>query len=442
LLKGKSIATVSIIVGIIIVTTIIDTSIVGIVTSSGGLTASTRDLGFFAFTVILLAVGQFIIHHFVQTEDLKNGHKIANVKLYPIGTLVSILVYILVTLLAFTFVEMIFTKSYHLIVIKLVILISYGTSFCLLAILAWRLLSWLKTSFNLNVFLYFLAICLVSINAIITIAYLYNEFSDNPDVIKPRRSLPGLFASPDVIFGTAYTLTSVMSFVMMWLATAVSLRNYSSKLAKIKFWIIIVLPLAYFLGQFQPLILYSFSDFRTSDPITFGIVYNIVISASKPLGAVLFGLAFWQTSKSIRNNTVKKYLIISAYGMTLLFTSNQPLGLIFAPYPPFGLSTISYMSFASYLILAGIYASAISVANDTNLRRSIKDSVNKRTNLLNDIGTAQMKNQFESMIMRQTRLLSSKMENETGIKASLEEDELKRYIDIAIQEAKNAIRKK
>ena len=127
--------------------------------------------------------------------------------------------------------------------------------------------------------------------------------------------------------------------------------------------------------------------------------------------------------------------------MTLLFTSNQPLGLIFAPYPPFGLSTISYMTLASYLILAGIYASAISVANDTNLRRSIKDSVNKRTNLLNDIGTAQMKNQFESMIMSQTRLLSSKIQNETGIETSLEEGELKRYIEIAIQEAKNAIKK-
>jgi hypothetical protein len=36
----------------------------------------------------------------------------------------------------------------------------------------------------------------------------------------------------------------------------VLLRNYSSNLAKIKYWILIVLPLAYFLGQFQPLFLY------------------------------------------------------------------------------------------------------------------------------------------------------------------------------------------
>ena len=61
--------------------------------------------------------------------------------------------------------------------------------------------------------------------------------------------------------------------------------------------------------------------------------------------------------------------------MTLLFTSNQPLGLIFAPYPPFGLATICYMTLASYLILLGIYSSAISVANDTTLRRSIKKSL-------------------------------------------------------------------
>ncbi len=127
--------------------------------------------------------------------------------------------------------------------------------------------------------------------------------------------------------------------------------------------------------------------------------------------------------------------------MTLLFTSNQPLGLIFAPYPPFGLATICYMSLASYLILLGIYSSAISVANDTRLRRSIKKSLSTRTNLLDNIGDAEMKQQFESMIIRQTRALSAKIEHDTGIESSLDETELKHYIEIAIEEAKSRIKK-
>jgi hypothetical protein len=42
-----------------------------------------------------------------------------------------------------------------------------------------------------------------------------------------------------------------------------------------------------------------------ADPISFGIIYNIIIGASKPLGALLFGIAFWQVSSLIHNDTVK-----------------------------------------------------------------------------------------------------------------------------------------
>jgi len=349
--------------------------------------------------------------------------------------------YLLVTILVFICIEALFANSYHLIALKLAISISYGTSLIVLSVLVWNLFSWLRINHSLNVLLYLIAISVNSLNAAITIAYLLTEYSDNPDIVRPQRSLTGAYSIINVKIGTAYVLTSVISFVLMWLATAVLLRNYSSRLAKIKFWILIVLPLAYFLGQFQPLFLYTFTDFRMTNPVTFGIIYNIVINASKPIGALLFGIAFWQTSKLINNDSVKKYLILSGYGMTLLFTSNQPLGLIFAPYPPFGLATICYMSLASYLILLGIYSSAISVANDTKLRRSINKSLTTRTNLLDKIGDAEMKQQLESMIMKETRILSTKIEHDTGIQPSLDEKELKHYIEIAIDEAKARARK-
>ena len=99
------------------------------------------------------------------------------------------------------------------------------------------------------------------------------------------------------------------------------------------------------------------------------------------------------------------------------------------------------MSLADYLILLGIYSSAISVANDTRLRRSIKKSLSTRTNLLDNIGDAEMKQQFESMIIRQTRALSAKIEHDTGIDSSLDETEIKHYIEIAMEEAKSRIKK-
>ena len=62
----------------------------------------------------------------------------------------------------------------------------------------------------------------------------------------------------------------------------------------------------------------------------------------------------------------------SGYGLLLLFTANQHQIIQLNPYPPFGLPTICYVGLASYLILVGIYSSALSVANDFELRRSIE----------------------------------------------------------------------
>jgi hypothetical protein len=113
-------------------------------------------------------------------------------------------------------------------------------------------------------------------------------------------------------------------------------------------------------------------------------------STDRTVGGILFGIAFWTVAKNIVMTEVKEYMTISAFGMMLLFTSNQPLGLTFLSYPPFGLATISFFGLASYLILIGVYSSAISVANDVKVRRYIKNSVEQEASLLGNIGTAQM----------------------------------------------------
>ena len=80
-------------------------------------------------------------------------------------------------------------------------------------------------------------------------------------------------------------------------------------------------------------------------------------------------------------------MIISAYGMTLLFAADQPISLILIPYPPFGLVSICFMVMATYLVYLGIYSSALSVAEDSRLRRSIRNIALKESQFLDVIGT-------------------------------------------------------
>jgi len=65
------------------------------------------------------------------------------------------------------------------------------------------------------------------------------------------------------------------------------------------------------------------------------------------------------------------------------------------PYPPFGLARVSFIGLASFLVMIGIYSSAISVSQDTKLRESIRRSAVSESKLLHNIGTAQMEQELQ-----------------------------------------------
>jgi hypothetical protein len=169
-----------------------------------------------------------------------------------------------------------------------------------------------------------------------------------------------------------------------------------------------------------------------------GIVYTLFLYSVKPLGGILFGIAFWRMSKSIDHVQIKNYMIISAYGMMLMFASNQPTGLIQAPYPPFGLVTIAFFGLAAFLFLIGVYSSAISVSQDRNIRTYIKNSA-KQLTFLGGIGSSEMEKEIQKIVknlMIEAEAKTHTLENTTGIESSLQEQDIKEYVKIAIQQAR------
>jgi hypothetical protein len=428
-----------IIIIFIIIAIIVDTSIVSIATSAGGLRSSVSDIALFIFVVIVFAVGQYVILAFVKQLYKDKEDRIGGLKQHSLDLIdkaVTITQYALVAILVFTILQMLFMSSYHILILKATIFISYSLSFILLALLAKRFFSWFKLNHNLVVLAYALATTMISINAIITIIYINNEFINDPAIIRPIRSLTGALVSPDITLSSFYVISSVLSFILTWIATVLLLRHYSRKLGIIKYWIIVSIPLAYFLSQFQPLFLYSFADLRLSNPVLFGIIYNLIFSVSKPAGGVLFGIAFWIVAKNLTNKTVKNYMVISAYGMMLLFTANQPTGLTLIPYPPFGLTSICFMVLAVYLVFLGVYSSAASVSEDTRLRQSIRKIALRESQFLDAIGTAEMEQELQRRVIAIYAKTKYSMVEETGISSSVDENDIKSYLQEILEEIK------
>jgi hypothetical protein len=127
-------------------------------------------------------------------------------------------------------------------------------------------------------------------------------------------------------------------------------------------------------------------------------------------------------------------MIIAGLGFILFLWTNGAT-LIQTAYPPYGLATVSAVPLSLFLILYGLSYSAISVAQDKTLRRSIRTNV-KDMKFLDSIGTAQMEKEFEKKVLDITKKSSELMIEESGVQPSLSEDDMKRYLQQVLQEAK------
>ena len=393
LAPGNSNRTIFIVVFIMVAVIITDTSLI----KTYDLIGKGESLGWrtvaFSVIVTISIVGQYLVLGFVkQKSNFINPKEIHLNILHRIVTLVQ---YSLSALLIVVLFQILVTSHYSTIILSTVTSISYVVAIGMLALLSQRFFSWYKSNRNFVVLSYGLSAALLAINVGITFFLVSNAFANMPGEIFPKMigsddfSLRSPWAN---VLNYSYFISSITSFLVTWIATALLLLHYSHKLGRAKYWIIMAIPLVYFVSQFVTFFLNIFQPLFQTQPAFYSILVTLLFTLSKPVGGILFGVAFWTVAKGISHNyVVRNYMIISAYGLVLLFASNQAIVLVTAPYPPFGLASVSFVGLSSYLVVAGIYSSAISVSLDLGLRRTIRKSVADRSKLLDSIGTAQMR---------------------------------------------------
>lgn len=277
------------------------------------------------------------------------------------------------------------------------------------------------------------------INSGFTLAFVLDILSDRPTEVWARMG-SGLFTTNQndvtAILNFAYVISSVVSFVATQVATAYLLRYYSRTIGDLKYWVTVSIPLVYFLSQFISLFLNLFTPYLESDPVFYGQLLTLIFTLSKAAGGIFFGMAFLFLTRNITARIVKVYLCIAAFGFVLYFISNQGIAVSNAFYPPFGLVTVTFSGLSSYLILVGIYSSATSISQDAKLRQSIRKFALRQSELLNSIGTSHMEQEIQKRVVIMSRKLQDSMQEQTGIETSLDEQEIKSYLQEVLQELK------
>jgi hypothetical protein len=422
-----------VLISIIVVAIFVDTTLIRIYAFTGGLRAYTQNIAIFSILVIVYSLSQYFILRFASLKKLEYTQKGITIP----QKLLLVVQYLVIFSLILIIVQLIVALNYSTTILKFVICINYGVSVFLLGVLAQRFFAWYKVHRSYITLAYAIAISTLSLNALIAVFYVMVELTDQRglEYVKPSTNVVSIVSEQNKLLNSTYLVSSVVSFTMMWFATVMLTRQYIPSLKAVRYWVVVSLILIYFLSQFEYLFMEVFTTFRGEDPILFGIVYTLFFSITKPIGGVLFGVAFWSASRRLENKQIKDYMLISAYGVILLFSSNQPIGLTLAPFPPFGLATVSFLGIGSYLILVGVYSSALSVANDVELRKSVKKSVEYQRNLLGTIGSAEVERQLFQKVIGVTKAISNEIKEETGVESSLDEEgEVKEYLQTVLDE--------
>lgn len=390
----------------------------------------------FIAVAMTYVIGQHFILEYVKksSNDIKTRGKL---RFSTIHEIVRVIQYPLIGLLFAVALQMILYSMYNTRLLLLSIWISYVPAICMLGLLAHRFFHWYIANRNTAVLTYGLSSVFIGITAAISLV-LSTLLSIGAPL--DTRQIAGLTEAsmPDNIvpLNNGYLIFSVVAFIFTWIATVLVLHHHSRTIGFIKYWIIVSIPLAYFLTQFQPLFLSFLSSYSQAEPFTFATIYTVIFSASKPVGGILFAAAFLTVARTINSKRLINYMIISGYGLALIFGSEQAVVLVNRVYPPFGLATTSFFGLSAYLVLVGIYSSAISVSEDSKLRQSIRDVALRETRLLDSIGMAQMEQQIQKRVIEIAKRNQDNMTEETGIQSSVTEEDMKAYLEQVINEIK------
>ena len=386
---------------------------------------SDFSIALFYVFVAIFGITQYLVLQYTKRKISYQYVKSSSTRLmYKIVTVVQ---YSLLAIVLMLVIQIVLASSYSSYILVALTIISYSLSVGLMVYFAKKFLSWyLSNRQSIIVLLYAISFALIAITSSFGVSMDLNNFASKPTVIYPTSTVEfpsNVEGTPNFVLSIAYHYLEIFSFIFVWGATVLLLHEYI-RTWRLRHWILVCIPLVYFLSTFI-----DYAGLYNPSSDAEWLNYYVYASLNSTAGGVFFGFAFLVVARNIHNEIVKGCMTITAFGFVLLFISNQ-VTLVASSFPPFGAVTISYFGLSSYLIVVGLYTSALSVSQDAFLRKSIKKSVIDKS-LLGYIGTAEMQIEIEKWV----RILD-RTDNKTNVSPSMNEDDIKLYIQDVVSEVR------
>jgi hypothetical protein len=289
-------------------------------------------------------------------------------------------------------------KSYSNIVFYLTSYISFISTLGLLSILSFNFYRWYLKGKNNFTLIYGILFSLYCITLILALIYLISGLATHPSTINyssPRELRGGTF-SINIIFQNHVALIYdifFMSFLLGWLLTVYMLKQYSRRIGKYKFWILVSIPLFFYLIRYEGIILNYFNlDSIISLPVL-GIIYPSIkdaiytafINSNIQTTGIFFGFSFVPILLKLKNSLLQNYMIITIIGMMILFASRDFHSIFLNSIPPNGTITISFMPIGAFMLFTGVISFLKLAARDKEFYRDLIIRIERDISLVKNI---------------------------------------------------------
>lgn len=326
-------------------------------------------------------------------KDIKNN----NSKIYFI--LIFLIYSILSSTLIITTIQISYLKSYSNIVFYLSSYISFISSLGFLSILSFKFFQWYLKGKNKYTLFYGILFSLYCITLLIALIYLLSGLATHPSTINytsPRELRAGTYSINIEFQNTIailYDIFFIILFLLAWFLTILMLKQYSRRIGKYKFWIIISLPLVFYLIRFEGIIIdlfntddiLKFSSLGTIYPNIGEAIYTAFINSNIQATGVFFGFSFLAILSKLKNSQLQNDMLITIIGMMILFASRDFHSIFLNSLPPNGVVTTSFMVLGSFMLFNGIISFLKLAVRDKEFYVDLITRLESDTELLKNI---------------------------------------------------------
>ena len=382
-----------------------DSSIVTFSSYSGiELPISINVTIFVIFFIILIAISAILIisasRVISRDRDRPSRLRLLYIQGVIIATQILTSAFILVIIL-----QMLLLNKYSISLLNAQTYLHHFSAMVFLSLLVFLFLKWLASKRSYTVVLYTLAFSLSCANLVISFLYLESYLSSAAAVYTDEIAYSISVVAVNVggqpfpeSLTPAFDALSLCSFLCMWIATALLLSQYRHKMGRIKYFSLLMIPLIYYIFPFENYFGNVFYPLLPSSPLYVSLMYVLIFSATKQVGALVFSLVFWTASSLVYQDRIRKSLLLSSIGIAIFYGSIAIAPLQFHIYPPYGLVTEAFIPLGSYLLFVGIFTSAKHVSRDSEVRRELYNNAASQLTLLKAIGVSQMEKELESQV--------------------------------------------